>query len=452
MSGGGELRKGITIVDVVALGVGASVGVSIFSIMAPAAKVAGPGLLLALVVAVVPMAVFAVVYAFMGSTVPRSGASYDWPARFVHPFVGFMVAWLRIVGNTGALIVLSLVLVSYARRVVPLPERPTMFALLLLFFLFNLFGVKVAAGVERVLVLVKILAFALFVALGISAVRAEHFTPQLAMGWGGVFAALPLLISLYMGIESATEVGEEIRDGTAVIAKGLAAATTLSALTYFAVSAVALGVLGAPALAASQAPLLDAGNVFLGRWATPLILGTAIAAIGTSINAIFMTFTRFLFAMGRDGVLPAALASVHPRWGTPHVATTVAFGCSLLGLLLPSSLVFLFLAVNIPTMLKYLSNCWSAERLVTNHPELRERARFRLGRRAVKAWSYTGIAFALIIIAAGVEADWRPYAILAGWAVVGTAYWLLRGRRTSRSMAEREAVEPPSGVARGFPA
>jgi len=124
----GNLAQGLTIVDVISIGVGSAIGVSIFSIMAPAAKVAGAGMLPTLALAAIPMVVFAVVYAFMGSTVPRSGASFEWPARFIHPFVGFMVAWLRVVGNTGALILLTQVLVSYVSRAIPIPQKPSMFA------------------------------------------------------------------------------------------------------------------------------------------------------------------------------------------------------------------------------------------------------------------------------------------------------------------------------------
>ena len=430
-------------IDVVSLGVGSAVGVSIFSIMAPAAKVAGTGMLMALALASIPMIIFAVVYAFMGSTVPRSGASFEWPARFIHPFVGFMVAWLRVVGNTGALTVLTLVLVSYASRAVALPQKPTMFVLLLAFYLANLFGVKIAAGVERVLVVFKLVAFAVFVVAGVSSVRAEHFQPLLGPGWGAVFASLPLLVSLYMGIESAVEVGEEIRNARAVIAKGLASAVILTIVVYLAVSSVALGVLGAGPLGGSDAPLFDAGSRFLGRWNTPLIIFAAVASIGTSINAIYLTFTRFLFAMGRDGVLPAAFALVHPRWGTPHVAVTSVFLLGVCGLMLPSSLVFLFLAVSIPTMLKYLSNCWSAWRLVDHHPELHARAHFALSRTAVKAWSAAGILCGLVLIVSGIGADWRPYAVLGVWLAVGCLYWVARGQRMSGSMRNLHA-EPSS--------
>ena len=434
-----SLKQGLTIVDVVAIGVGSAIGVSIFSIMAPAAKVAGAGMLPALGVAAIPMVIFAVVYAFMGSAVPRSGASYDWPTRFIHPFAGFMVAWLRVIGNTGALIVLTLVMVSYLSRVVALPQKPAMFALLVIFFLANLFGVKIAAGVERVLVVFKILAFAVFVVVGVASVDIHNFKPVLGSGWSGVFASLPLLVSLYMGIESATEVGEEIKNGAAVIARGLAAAVLLTIVVYLAVSSVALGVLGAPALAASDAPLFDAGKQVLGRWNTPVIVLGAAAAISTSINAIYLTFTRFLFAMGRDGVLPAPFAQIHPKWQTPHVAIVAVFLLGVAGLLLPSSLVFLFLAVSIPTMLKYLSNCWSAWRLVDRFPELHAGAKFALSKAAVKRWAGAGILAGTIILVSGIGADWRPYAILAAWFAVGCVYWVAYGRGASRSAPSVDA-------------
>ncbi len=439
-----HLKQGLTIVDVVTIGVGSAVGVSIFSITAPSAKVAGPGMLPALALAAIPMVIFAVVYAFMGSTVPRSGASFDWPAKFVHPFVGFMVAWLRIVGNVGALTVLSLVLVSYLSRAVTLPQTPTMFAVLVVFWLCNLFGVRVAGIVERILVVFKLVAFAVFVALGISAIDTANFHPVLGVGWKGIFAALPLLVSLYMGIESATEVGEEIRNGPAVIARGLGTAVLLTIVVYVCVSSVALGILGAGPLGESNAPLFDAGAKFLGGWNVPLILVAAVASIGTSINAIYLTFTRFLFAMGRDGVFPAAFARIHPKWGTPHVAVNTVFVLATAGLLLPSSLVFLFLAVSIPTTLKYISNCWSAWRLVDGYPALHARAKFALSTSAVKWWSGAGIACGLLIIAGGFSADWRPYAILGAWFVIGTLYWLGPGQRRSRSMEARDAATASS--------
>ena len=72
-----RMHKGVDLWAVVALGLGTAVGVAIFSVIAPATALAGPGMLLAVVVAAVPMFVIAMTYAFMGSALPTSGASFE---------------------------------------------------------------------------------------------------------------------------------------------------------------------------------------------------------------------------------------------------------------------------------------------------------------------------------------------------------------------------------------
>ncbi len=424
-----HLRPRLTIVDVVALGLGASIGQSIFSVFAPAAGVAAAGLLVTLPIGAVPMTVFAVIYSFMGSAVPRSGASYDWPTEFVHPYLGFIVGWMRIVANTGALAVMTLVLSNYLNRVVHLQLLLLRACLLVVFFAVNYVGIRAAARLERYLVVVKVLAFGVFVGTGIPHIRTEYFTPLFPYHWYTPLVAVPIVVGLYQGIETATEVGEEIENSAAIIARGIGVSITLAIVVYSGVAAVSLGVLGPHALAASGAPILDAGNVFLGRLNTPLVLLAAVAAIGTSINAVFVTFSRFMFAMARNGALPSCLAVVHPRWGTPHAAVALAFLCGLVGLLLPTSLIFLFLAISIPVTLMYFSSCLSAWRLVERHPELHRKATFKLSSTAVKSWSAAGCVCAFMILSFGIKADARPYAVLAVWFAIGTAYWFAKARR-----------------------
>ena len=122
----GELKRNVGLFGVVALGLGTAVGVSIFSVLAPAAAIAGPAMLVSMVIAVVPMIVFALIYAFMGAAAPATGASFEWPRRFVHPFAGFIISWMRIAGSTAALIVLTMVLVSYMATVIALPSKLAM--------------------------------------------------------------------------------------------------------------------------------------------------------------------------------------------------------------------------------------------------------------------------------------------------------------------------------------
>jgi basic amino acid/polyamine antiporter, APA family len=426
------LDKGVNLAGVVALGLGTAVGVAVFSVIAPATNVAGPAMLISVAIAAIPMFVIAVTYAFMGSALPTSGASYEWPRRFIHPDVGFVVAWLRIAGSVGALLLLAFVLVRYLSNVFVLPQKPTMLAAFAIVFVVNYFGIAIAARMQTVLMAMLIVLFAVFVSWGASHVEHANFEPLLTHGWSGVLAAVPLLIGLFFGIEAATEVGEEVRNGRVVIPLGIGLSIGSAVVLYACVAAVAIGVVGAPALAASSTPLLDAAKTFMGGAAQPLIVSAAVVAIGKSLNALFLIFSRNLFAMGRAGALPVALSRIHPRFGTPHIALTVVFAACALGLLLPTDLTGLFLAVNIPTLLKYAATCVSATRVVSRHPDIYAAANFKLPPRMQRGWAISGAIAALIVIALGLQTDWKPYAALAVWLAVGLVYRAVT-RNTERS-------------------
>jgi APA family basic amino acid/polyamine antiporter len=430
------LKQGVSLWGIVALGAGTAIGVAIFSILAPGAALAGPGLLLAMLIAMVPMMLFALTYAFMGSAAPVSGASYEWSRRFIHPFVGFIIGWLRMAGSTSALVLYAFVLVQYWSTVVDLPAKPAMFGVLTLFWLLNLLGVSLVARSQALMVFILLTTCLALVVAAIPHGEAAHFEPFLSHGWAGVLAAVPLMVSLFLGIETATEVGEEVRDGRRTIPLGIGLSILLTAAIYLAVAIAALSVLGAARLGASEAPLLDLANASLGGLGRPLILVGATVAIGTSLNAISLIFSRYLYAMGRSGVLPAALARVHPRWGTPWVAVTVVYALCLVGLLMPLNLVFLFLAVNIPTLLKYGATCVAAVRVVRRNPGVYAGARFKLPPAAMQGWAWAGVACAGAVILLGLEADWRPYAVLGGWALVGLAWYALRQRRAGTTDME----------------
>lgn len=436
-----RLKKSVGLVGVVTFGAGTAIGVSIFSILQPTAEVAGAGLLAALGLAALPMLIFALAYAYLGSALPVSGASYEWPSRFIHPGAGFLIAWLRVISNVGALTILSQVMISYLGMVVALPLKPMMAASITLVFMLNYLGVSIASRVQTWLMGLLLAALAIFVATGL-----PHFdwdvaghpleTPPLT-----ILAAVPLMISLFLGIEAAVEIGEEVRDAKRNLPLGIALAIGLTVIVYGLVAATALGLVGPAVLAKSQAPLLDAAKVALGDLAVPLIVGAACFSIFKSMNVAALTFSRSLFAMGRSGALPRALGVIHPRYGTPHRAILLGYACAMSGLFLPPDLIFLLLAVNVPTMLKYMACSYSASVVARHHPEIHARSQINLSPRAIMGTGYAGVVCALVIAAAGLEADPRPYLLVGGWLVVGLLYWLLKASRDMRAETIRNSGE-----------
>jgi APA family basic amino acid/polyamine antiporter len=425
------LKRGVKLLDLIMLGAGTAIGAAIFTVLGPAAKVGGSGILIATGIAALPMVLFALVYAWLASTAPVTAASYEWQRRFTHPAFAFAIVWMRVLANAVVMIVYGQTLTNYLGKVWDFPAKPVMLAFFAALFAVNYFGVAIAARVQTVLMLGLLAVLALFVGAAGPLLRPELFAEALAGGWLPIAAALPLMIQLFLGIETATEVGEEVEDAERVVPLGVAGALALTVVVYLSVAFAALSLIGPEALAASKAPLLDAAQAAMGRWAMPLIVAAATLALTKSMNATFLVYSRFLFAMGRADTLPAALGRIHPKYGTPYVATIVAFAASCVGLLLPTSLLFLLLAVSVPTLLKYMGTCIAAWNAAARHPDVVAAARLRFSPGLVKMLAGLGVVAAVVIAALGVTTDVRPYGLIGGWLVAGMIYYAWRRRRAA---------------------
>jgi APA family basic amino acid/polyamine antiporter len=424
------LKKSVRLIDLVTIGAGTAIGATIFSVLGPSAKVAGSGVLVTVLLAAFPMTIFGLVYGFMSSALPRSGASFEWQRTFAHPVLAFIVVWLRVMGSALLMNIMGSVLVSYLSAVFPyaLPEKSIIFAFFTAVFIANYVGVGVAARAQTIVMALLLTALAVFVASSIPHIDVSLIGNPMRRGLVPIISALPLMIHLFLGIEAPTEIGEEVQNAERNIPLGLLIALALSGFVYFAVSSAALGLVGPAALAASKAPLLTAATASLGHWALPLIGTAAVLAISKSMNSIFLVYSRLLFAMGRAGLLPPAFSRVHARFGTPHIAIIAAYVGSTIALLLPSDLIFLFLATTIPNMMKYFSTCVASFNLVTFHPDVHAKAALRLNKWTVKAISLLGMACAIVIACVGFNVDVRPYELLGGWLLIGLVYWATRNR------------------------
>lgn len=430
-----ELKKGVGLIGVVTLGAGVAIGVSVFTVFQPAAELAGSGLLVALALAAIPMIPFALAYAYLAAIYPVSGASYEWPRRYLHPTVGFAIAWMRIIANVGVQVILAQVFAQYLSMVIEVPDKLVMAALITSVFALNYVGVSLAARVQTALMALLLFALATFVIIGFPYVSTERIGDPLSAGWSAISACVVLMITLFMGIESAVEIGEEVQDGRRTIPFGIALAVGLTTIVYGLVAFVALGVVGPERLAGSSVPILEAARGPMGGFAVPLIVTAALASIIKSMNANALVFSRSVYAMARTAAIPPALSRIHPRFGTPSSAILACWSGAMLGLLLPSSLVFLLIAINIPTMLKYGACSLSA--IGASRQPIPEGSAPLLGRGTITVIGALGALAAFAIIMASIGADWRPHLLVGGWLSLGLIYHFFSGRKQRRELGAR---------------
>ncbi|HMP62590.1 MAG TPA: amino acid permease, partial [Phenylobacterium sp.] len=204
------LKRNVTLIDVIMLGAGTAIGAAIFTVMGPAAEVGGAGILISTALAAIPMGLFALVYAYLSSTAPRTAASYEWQRQFTSPLLAFAIVWMRVLSNAVVMIVLARVLTNYLSMVFDFPVTPVILAMFTAVFLLNLVGVAVAARAQTILMLLLLAALAIFVGAAAPSFEPALFVEATQGGWLPIIAALPLMIQLFLGIETATEVGEEV--------------------------------------------------------------------------------------------------------------------------------------------------------------------------------------------------------------------------------------------------
>ncbi|WP_330335140.1 APC family permease [Streptomyces sp. NBC_00536] len=315
----GGLRRSLGVGDAVVVGLGAMVGAGIFAALAPAARAAGGALLAALAVAGVVAYCNAWSTARLAARHPSSGGTYVYGRECLGPFWGYLAGWGFVIGKTASCAAMALTVGAYLW-----PGREHVVAVVAVVALTaaGYGGVQKSARIARVIV-----AAVLAVLAGVVTVCLTSEASGGGTSWGGgsrglrgLLEAAGLLFFAFAGYARIATLGEEVRDPERTIPRAVPLALGIALAVYAAVTVAVLSVLGADGLAGSTAPLSDA--VRAAGWAglTPVVrAGAVLAALG-SLLALVLGVSRTTLAMARDGHLPRALASVHPRRGVPHRA------------------------------------------------------------------------------------------------------------------------------------
>jgi len=319
MSGtNGALRRDLGLIDAVGIGLGAVMGAGIFVVIGVAAGVAGPAFLVGLAVAGLAAAFNGLSSAQLAANFPQSGGTYEYGYRLVHPAAGFAAGWMFLASKLAAAGTVALGFGHYAAAMVPaVAPVPVAVGAVALLTVANLLGVKRAGTLNLMIVLVTLSALGCFVAAGWSAVERTNFLPFAPHGWRGVAESCALLFFAYTGYARLATLGEEVRDPARNIPRAIILTLVLSFLVYLTVGVVAVGSVGADAMAAGRAPLEAAAETFGHPWVPQVLAaGAATAMLGVLLSQI-LGISRMMLAMARRGDLPRVLAQISQSRGVP---------------------------------------------------------------------------------------------------------------------------------------
>lgn len=318
----GQLERRLGTGDAVLIGLGSMIGAGVFAAFGPAARAAGTGLLIGLVLAAVIAYCNAVASAQLAAAYPTSGGTYVYGRERLGDWWGFAAGWGFVAGKTASCAAMALTFASYA---VPGPwwaQRIIAVAGVLALAALNYRGVTKTVLLTRVLVGTSLTALAVLV-IGIAV--GGHATTAHLDGWttGGVYGVLQaagLLFFAFAGYARIATMGEEVRDPRRVIPRAIPIALLITVAVYLVVGVAALLAAGPHGLAAASAPLTAAVEAAGSPALAPVVrVGGALAALG-ALLALLTGIGRTGLAMARNRDLPGWLAAVHPRHKVPHHA------------------------------------------------------------------------------------------------------------------------------------
>jgi APA family basic amino acid/polyamine antiporter len=271
----------------------------------------------------------ALVFAELGSLVPKAGGQYVYLREAFHPLAGFLYGWAQlfmIVG--GGLAAVAITFAEYALRVVGRSGGSTTLAILAIAVVsvVNYVGVKPGSRLLNVFVVLKVIALVALIGAGALLPAGDAAaTTSPATTTGAILplaigaALIPVMFS-YGGWQNANYVAEEIREPRRNLPIALIAGTVVVVLVYVSVNAVYLRALGHEGLATTTTPAADAAARAFGPVGDRLIaLAIAISTFGF-LDLSVLAPTRVYFAMARDGIFFDAVAKLHPKFGTPALA------------------------------------------------------------------------------------------------------------------------------------
>jgi APA family basic amino acid/polyamine antiporter len=283
-------------------------------------------------------------------------------------------------------------------------------------------GVRESARVNAVMVLIKLLAIAVFLLVAVGRVDPANWQPFLPFGWTGVMGGAALIFFAYVGFDAVSTAAEEARDPRRDLPIGILASLVVCTVIYILVAATLTGIVPYPTLNVGS-PVADALLRLGYPWAAAVVAAGAIAGLTTVMLVLYYGLTRVFLAMSRDGLLPPLFSRVHPTSHTP-VTVIVAAGVVIAAVAGLTPIGHVAELVNIGTLAAFFLVSLGVVALRWTHPDLPRPFRMPFS----PLFPLLGAGACLALAASLPAVTWLRFGL---WLALGLAIYALYGRHHS---------------------
>lgn len=329
-----KLHRSIGPTQLALYGLGSMLGAGIYGLVGQAAGIAGNAIWLAFLASLVVALLTALSYASIISRYPRAaGAAYVTQRAYRIPLLSFVVGIAVVLSGLTSVATQSRVLAANIAQLFGWQQIPVEFiaiGFLLILAGITFRGIRESMWVNVLFTIIEAAGLLIVIAIGFSYWGSVDLL-EVPTGLGNdaffliILNGAVLTFFAFLGFEDTINVAEECRNPQTTLPIGLIAAMAMAAVLYIAVAITAVSVVPYAELAEAASPLTTV--VSKAAPAFPAVTFTFITVFAVANTALvnYVTASRLVYGMSRQGLLPAFLGRVHRTTKTPHLAILLLF-------------------------------------------------------------------------------------------------------------------------------
>jgi amino acid transporter len=333
-----ELKRTLSVWDLIVYGMVFMVPIAPFGVFGFVWKDAHGMVPLAYLLGLVGMFFTAMSYASMSRAFPMAGSIYSFVGRGLNETAGFFAGWLILLDYILVPALLYIFSIVGLRPLFPsTPDLVWLVGFVAFNAVVNLLGVRLTVRVNLCMFLVEIVALAIFVVIGLMALyhgqgagslTLEPFYNPAVFSMATIAGATSIAVLSFLGFDGVSTLAEESRGGGDAVARATVASLLAVASLFILQTWIAADLAHGTQFVSAETAFYDVAGRAGGAGLRTMAIGVNAFANIANALAAQAAVSRVLFAMGRDGKLPAVLARVHPRFRTPYISTLLVAGIS----------------------------------------------------------------------------------------------------------------------------
>ncbi|MBD8085246.1 amino acid permease [Limosilactobacillus sp. c9Ua_26_M] len=325
--------------DLMAIGIGTVIGTGIFILPGTiAAKQAGPGVPLSFLLSAIVCAFAAMCYAEFASALPVAGSAYSYGNVVFGEFFGWLLGWALILEymlavasvSTGWAAYFNSFIESFGLKIPHALSGPfdpahgtyiniVAVVIVLLITVMLSRGLQSSVRVNNIAVVIKVAIILIFIVAGLFFIKPKNYHPFLPYHMSGVIHGATIGFFAYLGFDCVSSSAAEVKNPKRNMPLGIIGTLGIVTLLYMGVAVVLTGMVKYTRLDVAN-PVSYALQLVHQDWLAELLSIGALVGMFTMMVAMIYSSSRLIYAIGRDGLLPAFLGKLDKKSHSPQIA------------------------------------------------------------------------------------------------------------------------------------